>query len=211
MSRISIDADRVDRRRRLVEDQDVGILDQRVGDAEALEHAARVRVDAVVGAIGHADLLEDLVDLRLRIGPRDAVQASRVAQVLAPGHAVVEADAVRQVADAALHLERVPGRIEADDAGPARRRLGQAEEHQDGRRLAGAVLAEQPEDLAGVDLEVEVVDGDEVAVALGQPAGRDRADVLRDLDALTLAEAALAGDAPLAGRGARAGRGGCHA
>ena len=56
------DADRVDRRRRLVEDEDRRVLDQRVGDAEPLEHAARVRVDARVGAVGHADLLEDLVD-----------------------------------------------------------------------------------------------------------------------------------------------------
>ena len=39
------DADRVDRRRRLVEDQHRRILDQGVGDAEPLEHAPRVRVD----------------------------------------------------------------------------------------------------------------------------------------------------------------------
>ena len=39
------DAERVDRGRRLVEDQDVRVLDQRVGDAEALEHAARVGLD----------------------------------------------------------------------------------------------------------------------------------------------------------------------
>ena len=37
------DAERVDRGRRLVEDQDVRILDQGVGDAEPLEHAPRVR------------------------------------------------------------------------------------------------------------------------------------------------------------------------
>ena len=59
------DAERVDRRGRLVEDQHVGILDQRVGDAETLEHAARVGVGPVVGAIGQPDLLEDLVDGRL--------------------------------------------------------------------------------------------------------------------------------------------------
>ena len=44
------DAERVDRGRRLVEDQDVGVLHERVGDAEALEHAPRVRVGPVVGA-----------------------------------------------------------------------------------------------------------------------------------------------------------------
>ncbi len=46
------DAERVDRRGRLVEDQQVGRLDQRIGDAEPLAHAARVGLDPVVGAIG---------------------------------------------------------------------------------------------------------------------------------------------------------------
>ena len=59
------DAERVDRGRRLVEDQDVGILDEGIGDAEPLEHAPRVRVDRVVGA-RQADLVEDLVDRLLR-------------------------------------------------------------------------------------------------------------------------------------------------
>ena len=58
-------AQRVDRGRRLVEDQDVGILDQRVGDAEPLEHAPRVGVDPVIGPGGQPDLVEDLVDRRL--------------------------------------------------------------------------------------------------------------------------------------------------
>ena len=64
------DAERVDRRRRLVEDQDVGILHERIGDAEPLEHAARVRVGPVVGSVGQADLVEDLVDRRLPLRSR---------------------------------------------------------------------------------------------------------------------------------------------
>ena len=60
-------AERVDRRRRLVEDEQVGRLDQRVGDAEALAHAARVGADPVVGAARQADLVEDLVDGGLRL------------------------------------------------------------------------------------------------------------------------------------------------
>ena len=71
---------------------------------------------------------------------------------------LVEADRVGQVADPSLDLARLPGRIETHHAGLAVGRLGQAEQHQDRRRLAGAVLAEQAEDLARVDLEVELVD-----------------------------------------------------
>ena len=103
----------------------------------------------------------------------EAVELRRVAQVLAPGHAAVEPDGVGQVADPALDLARLPGGVEAHDRGFAGGRLGQAEEHQDGRRLARAVLAEQPEDLARVDLEVEPVDRGERAVLLGQAARPD--------------------------------------
>ena len=85
----------------------------------------------------------------------------------------VEADRVGQVADPALDLARLPGRIEPHDRGLAGGRLGQAEEHEDRRRLARAVLAEQPEDLAREDLEVEPVDRRQRAVLLGQAAGAD--------------------------------------
>ena len=47
------------------------------------------------------------------------------------------------------------------------------------RRLAGAVLAEDAVDLAAVEVEVDAVAGDDVAVALGDPCGwrrRDAAD-----------------------------------
>ena len=168
------DAERVDRGRRLIEDQNVGILDERIGDAEALEHAARVGVGAVVGARRQADLLEDLVDRVVRLDPRDAVQRRGEPQVLATREVAVEADRVGEVPDTALDFERTASRIEPDHPRLAFRRLGEAEEHQDGGRLAGAVLAEEPEDLARRDLEVEVVDGDQVAVHLREPACPDR-------------------------------------
>ena len=68
-----------------------------------------------------------------------------------------------------------PGRdVQAEHAWPSPR-VGRAQalEDLDGRRLAGAVRAEQAEDLAAGDLEVDAVDGDEVAVALGQAADAD--------------------------------------
>ena len=142
------DAERVDGGRRLVEDEDVGRLHQRVGDAEALLHAPRVRLDPVVRAIGQADLLEDLVHGRLGLAALQPVEARRVAQVLAAGQPAVEADGVGEVAHPPLDLARVPGRVEAGDARLAAGRLGQPEQHEDRRGLARAVLAEQAEDLA---------------------------------------------------------------
>src|SRR5262249_60109342 len=89
-------------------------------------------------------------------------------------------------------------------------RLGEPEEHEDRRRLPGAVLAEEAEDLAGADVQLEVVHRDEVAIALAQPAGDDRAGILRDLDPLTLADPALLRDTPIRAHGRRRCRAGGH-
>jgi hypothetical protein len=96
-----------------------------------------------------------------------------LAQVLATGHVAVEAHLVGHVAHPALDLQGPASRIEAHDSRCPGRRLGEAQEHEDGRRLARAVLAEQAEDLAGSDIEVEVVDRDEVVVFLRQTARLD--------------------------------------
>ena len=52
-------------------------------------------------------------------------------------------------------------------------RAAQALEDLDRRGLARAVRPEQPEDLARGDVEIDPVDGDQVAVALDQPANPD--------------------------------------
>ena len=166
-------AERVDRGGRLVEDEDVGRLHERVRDAEALLHAARVRLDAVVGAVGQADLFEDLVHRRLAFLALEAVEASRVAQVLAAGEAAVEPDSVGKIADPSLDLTRVAGGVEPGDPGLAARRFRESQEHQDGRGLAGPVLPEQPEDLACPHLEVQLVDRGQGVVPLGQSPGAD--------------------------------------
>ena len=169
-----LDADRVDRGRRFVEDQDVGVLDECVGDPEPLAHAARVRPDLVAAAIREADLAEDLVDRLLRGLAVQPVEARGVAQVRAAGHVVVEADGIGQVADPAFDLARIARRVEPDDTGLALGRFGQPEQHEDRGRLAGAVLPEQPEDLAAAHLEVEAVDRRELAVLLGQTPRHQR-------------------------------------
>ena len=143
-----------------------GVLDQHVGEAEPLAHAPGVGLDGAVAGLRQADPLQQLVDARLGLGVGDAVEPGRVAQVLAARHGPVEADVVGQVADVPLDLERVARRVEAEDLGRAAGRLGQAEQHQDGRRLARAVGTEEAEHLALADVQVERADGDLVVRAL---------------------------------------------
>ena len=58
--------------------------------------------------------------------------------------------------------------------GPRRRPGSVALADLDRRRLAGTVGTEQGEDLTAADVEVQAVDGDELAVALDEPADGDR-------------------------------------
>ena len=57
--------------------------------------------------------------------------------------------------------------------GAARRRLGQAQQHQRGGGLARAVGAEQAEDLALLHAQFQFIHGGDAAVALGQAPGFD--------------------------------------
>ena len=103
-----------------------------------------------------------------RTAGSNADQGRGVAQVVERRHVVVEADGVGQIADQALDLERLARRIVAEHADGAGGHLGQAQHHQNGRGLAGAVRPEQAEDLAAPDRERDVVHGRDAAVALGQ-------------------------------------------
>ena len=97
-----------------------------------------------------------------------AHQAGRVAQVFGSREVVVESHLVRQVADAPLDGERIAHRILPEHARLPRRDVAQAEQHQDGRGLAGAVRAEQPENLATRDRERDALDDGRPVVALGE-------------------------------------------
>ena len=61
----------------------------------------------------------------------------------------------------------------AEDLGPAAARADQAQQQPDGRGLARAVRAEVADHLARRDLEVEVIESGDAAVALGQPLRAD--------------------------------------
>src|SRR5262249_61771358 len=67
-----------------------------------------------------------------------------------------------------LDLQRLAHGIVAEPARLAIRDVGQAEQHQDGGGLAGAVRTEQPENLAARHRERDAVNGGSPVVALGE-------------------------------------------
>ena len=88
-------------------------------------------------------------------------------QHFAPGELLVEERLVGNIADELTRLPATLVQVEPADAHAARGREQQAAHHLDGGGFAGAVGAQEREQLAPADGEVQVVDGDLAAVAFG--------------------------------------------
>jgi hypothetical protein len=159
---------RVEPVRRLVEDDELGVGQQRRRDTDALLHAEREGLVLPIGPPLHVDQLQQLVDARLR---HAADQHRLRAQVVAPGQVGVERRVLDDRADMLRHQLRVIGQRPPHDRDAALGRAHQPQHHADGGRLAGAVRAEKAEHLAAPDDEIERIDRGDLAEPLGQAAG----------------------------------------
>ena len=158
---------------RLIEDRDLRLLHEDFGKCEPLPHAARECLHAVVGNVGKPDVSKRRGDLLLALLSFEPDQARDIAQVVGRGEIVVEADLIGHIADATFHDQRLTRRIVPEHDRLPIRNVGQAEQHQDGRRLAGAVRAEQSENLALRDGERDSVHHGDAVIALGELMGLD--------------------------------------
>ena len=82
----------IEARRRLVEEQHVGVVEQRARQREALALTGREALHPVVGAVGHAEPLEQLaVAFVRRVGLVQPADPARDDEVLPRGEPIVEA------------------------------------------------------------------------------------------------------------------------
>ena len=127
---------------------------------------------------GDAEPLGPLVHRRRRRGRRHAVQPGQVDQLLADLHPRVEAALLGHVADLAPGLQRDRCAVPPHLAG-----VGGEHAERDPHRggLAGAVAADEAEDLAGADVEGHVVERDHVAVPLRHPVDLQPSSAHRSL------------------------------
>jgi hypothetical protein len=145
---------RVEARGGLVEEDDLRLVHQRPHDGQLLPHALAEAADGLVFAASEAEALEVTERARPRRGLVDLVEPHEEAQVLAGGEALVEAGLLREEP----HPLPQPRPVVAPQGQPAhgappRRRRQEPRQHAHRRRLAGAVGAEQPEDLTRPHLE----------------------------------------------------------
>src|SRR5207302_1349301 len=115
-----------------------------------------------------------LVDDPPLLDDRDAVAELLDLAEQAAGEVWVERGPLDEAGDALERLGAVPERVAPEELDRALGRPDQAEHHAQGRRLPGPVRPEVAEDVARLDRQVDVVDGDDLAVALDEPARRDR-------------------------------------
>ena len=150
------DLGRVETVGRLVEEEHLGPAEHGLGDAEALLHAVAVGADrAVEGAAERRDG-EGLVDPGLVGGASGRGPVGL--EVLAAGEVGEEAGALDEGSDPAEDLRAGVDRS-AEDVHRSRVGGDEAEHHPHRRRLAGAVGAEQADDLAALGPPGHVVDG----------------------------------------------------
>src|SRR5581483_1635411 len=163
-------SDRVERARRLVEKEQPRAADERLRDAETLRHPLREALDAPVARVAQRDELEQLRALRGAAGRAGELLVEL--EHLVRGVPAGEPEELGEVAELRPRGERA-GAVAAD-LGAALARADETACDLDERRLARAVRAEQADELALLDGEVDAAEGLDPAVALDEPLDGER-------------------------------------
>src|SRR5664280_1746835 len=152
---------RVQPRRRLVQEDQLGIVDERQCDRQALLLPAGEVHRPCLGAFPEVDRVDQLPGRHVMVK-----EAAEEVQELGHGESRVERHALELDPDALLDRLGMPADVQAEDLDRPGIRRAQALEDLDRGGLAGPVRTEHAEDLALADLEGDAVDGLDVPVVL---------------------------------------------
>ena len=157
---------RIERRQRLIEQQQRGRGRQRAGQRDALLLAAR-QLRRILGALlRHAHELQQLGDAGGDLAARLAAVDEAVADVLHHGQVGEQRVGLEDDAEVALR-RRQPRDVAAADLDRAGVLHLEAGDHAQQRGLAAAGRPEEADELAALDLERDVIERREGAEALG--------------------------------------------
>ena len=141
-------------------------------DVEPAALAAGERRDRPHRVLGQVEGVEQLLGPGVRRGAGQSERAALADQLVAAALGVTGGVALADVADAAPDLAALAHHVVAGDLRGPRRRLDQRGQHPERRRLAGAVGAEEGDELAVADLEVEAADGLDRLLVAGEVPGQ---------------------------------------
>src|SRR5579864_9257687 len=147
----------VEARRRLVQDQNVRVVDNRLRQADALPVPLGKLPNELVPHVGNRAALRNVIDPGAQIRPSDSLQPANERQVLHRPHFGVDRRSLGEVADALLHFQGLLEDVKPRHGGRAARRGQEAGEHPHRRGFPRAVRAQESDDLALLDLERDLV------------------------------------------------------
>ena len=157
----------------LIEDQQGGIAQESLGDGDALAIPARELADEHAPDVAEAEALDGGLDRSRRRPAGEPLEPGHEGEKFADAHPAIERDVLGDVTHSGPRRQRVVHDVEPGNAGGSGRREQVAGENAKNRGLPGAVRAEQPHDLAGLDLQGDMVDGQSGPVPLGELIGDD--------------------------------------
>ncbi len=159
--------ERIEGRERLVEEQHLRAGDEGAGERDALLLAARELRRQAAGEVVHLHQRQHRLGALEALVLRDAPHLEPEGDVVAAGEVGKQRVALEHHRGAALRRRQVADRLGADHH-VARRDGLVPGDHPERRGLAAAGRPEQAAIRAGPDLQVDPIDRDGVAVALGQ-------------------------------------------
>ena len=156
---------RVEAHQWLIHNQNGRVVQQGGGEDRSLLHAVRITLRQLVGKPAKAEPLDLTVDRPRGLSARHAVHLGDELKELAPRQFVIEVGLVGHIADSTGGFTDLGHRVIAIDEDAPGCGPEQADHHLDSSRLAGAIVAQQCEQLARLDPQVETPHRERVAVA----------------------------------------------
>ena len=142
----------------LVENEQIGFVDERVREPDALPVTFRKRADDFFLNLFQPAQLLHIADAFRDPAVRNAFQRRAVIEILSDAHVVIERHVFRHVTEVRAGLERLLENIETGDRGAPGSRRHKTREDPHRRAFPGAVRSEKPHDLAFAHLETQVLD-----------------------------------------------------
>lgn len=169
-------ADRVEAVGGLVEEHQLRVVDQRLGELDALLHAGGVAADGAVALLVQPHVAQGVRGALTGGGRREPGHARHVHDELGGRDVGGQAVVFGHVADALADRAAMGGYVESEHGGGALGGGGESQQNLDQRGLAGSVGAHEPGN-SGSDVQGEPVEGGHSGVPLAQAFGRDDSHV----------------------------------
>lgn len=139
---------------RLVKNQQIGIVDERLGESDTLLHSLGIRFNGPLPGVIEFDEFQRLINPAVRLGPGNSEKSRVKAEQFLGGEELVVVGQFRQVADALTGDWLAHAR--AEEEGVPARGVGKAQQHVHRGGFARAVRTEKTEHLALLHREVQI-------------------------------------------------------